>query len=185
MIQITFLIKYTKGFISLCLSRSYRGDVCGWVVTLYWLDTEINGGRICHDSLYHGGMSATKTTAVIIRISTFINMMEHQRIMMLFFSYPDGKVHGANMGPSWVLSAPDGPHVGPMNLAIRVTFICFVHHPYTKQNRLLIYGIHCCHFGCKRPSNIHRSTAAQPRNPLGEISAGMNVICHKALNFQA
>ena len=24
------------------------------------------------------------------------------------------------MGPTWVLSAPDGPHVGPMNFAIRV-----------------------------------------------------------------
>ena len=23
------------------------------------------------------------------------------------------------MGPTWVLSAPDGPHVGPMNLVIR------------------------------------------------------------------
>ena len=34
--------------------------------------------------------------------------------------FPDSKVHGANMGPTWVLSAPDGPHVGPMNLAIRV-----------------------------------------------------------------
>ena len=33
----------------------------------------------------------------------------------------DSKVHGANMGPTWVLSAPDGPHVGPMNLAIRET----------------------------------------------------------------
>ena len=32
---------------------------------------------------------------------------------------PDNKVHGANMGPIWVLSAPDGPHVGPVNLAIR------------------------------------------------------------------
>ena len=31
---------------------------------------------------------------------------------------PVSKVHGANMGPTWVLSAPDGPHVGPMNLAI-------------------------------------------------------------------
>ena len=31
----------------------------------------------------------------------------------------DSKVRGANMGPTWVLSAPDGPHVGPMNLAIR------------------------------------------------------------------
>ena len=31
------------------------------------------------------------------------------------------KVHGANMGPTWVLSDPDGPHVGPMNLDIRVS----------------------------------------------------------------
>ena len=31
---------------------------------------------------------------------------------------PDSKVHGAIMGPTWFLSAPGGPHVGPMNLAI-------------------------------------------------------------------
>ena len=36
--------------------------------------------------------------------------------------YPDSKIHGANMGPTWVLSAPGGPQVGPMNLAIRVAF---------------------------------------------------------------
>ena len=43
--------------------------------------------------------------------------------------YPDSKVHGANMGPTWVLSAPDGPHVGPMNLALRVcTFLPYL--PY-------------------------------------------------------
>ena len=35
--------------------------------------------------------------------------------------WTDSKVHGANMGPAWVMSAPDGPHVGPMNLAIRDT----------------------------------------------------------------
>ena len=34
-------------------------------------------------------------------------------------STPDSKVSGANMGPTWVLSAPGGPHVGPMNIAIR------------------------------------------------------------------
>ena len=32
--------------------------------------------------------------------------------------YPDSKVYGANMGFTWVMSAPDGPHVGPMKLAI-------------------------------------------------------------------
>ena len=30
-------------------------------------------------------------------------------------NYPDSKVHGANMGPTWVLSAPDGPHVGSVH----------------------------------------------------------------------
>ena len=33
---------------------------------------------------------------------------------------PDSKVNGANMWLTWVLSAPDGPQVGPMNLPIRV-----------------------------------------------------------------
>ena len=43
---------------------------------------------------------------------------------------PDSKVHGANMGPTWVLSVPDGPHVDPMNLAIRdITYrrLCAAH----------------------------------------------------------
>ena len=34
---------------------------------------------------------------------------------------PDGEVHGANMGPTWVLSAPDWPHVGPWTFAVRVS----------------------------------------------------------------
>ena len=29
---------------------------------------------------------------------------------------PESKIHGANMGPTWVLLAPDEPQVGPMNL---------------------------------------------------------------------
>ena len=32
------------------------------------------------------------------------------------------QVHGANMGLTWVLPAPDGPHVGPMNLAIEAVW---------------------------------------------------------------
>ena len=35
---------------------------------------------------------------------------------------PDSKVHGANMGSTWVLSAPGGPHVGPINFAVRGSF---------------------------------------------------------------
>ena len=46
----------------------------------------------------------------------------------LQYLYPDGKVHGAKMGPTWVLSAPDGSHVDPMNLiAIRVVLMTICH----------------------------------------------------------
>ena len=38
----------------------------------------------------------------------------------IWHHYPDSKIHGANMGPAWVLSALGGSHVSPMNLAIRV-----------------------------------------------------------------
>ena len=34
--------------------------------------------------------------------------------------FPDNKVHGAHMGTTWDRQDPGGPHVGPMNLAIRV-----------------------------------------------------------------
>ena len=34
-------------------------------------------------------------------------------------SVPDSKVHGTYMGPTWDQKDPGGPHVGPMNLALR------------------------------------------------------------------
>ena len=54
---------------------------------------------------------------------TFYLKIDHYRIPLYdFIRYPDSKVNGANMGPTWVLSAPYGPHVGPMNLAIADMF---------------------------------------------------------------
>ena len=49
---------------------------------------------------------------------------------------PDSKVHRANMGPTWVLSAPDRPHVGPMNLAFKESI--------NKFWRLIFYGLLQC-----------------------------------------
>ena len=46
-----------------------------------------------------------------IRIETFCFW-----IFSSFVRDTDNKVHGVSMGPTWVLSAPHGPHVGPMNL---------------------------------------------------------------------
>ena len=61
----------------------------------------------------------------------------------LLWKNPDNKVHGANMGPTWVLSAPDGPHVGPMNLAIRDWQIKQV-ITWTKADLpSRSFGIHC------------------------------------------
>ena len=48
-----------------------------------------------------------------------ILILKAATVIMLWDIFPDSKVHGANVGPTWVLSAPDGPHDGPMNLAIR------------------------------------------------------------------
>ena len=44
--------------------------------------------------------------------------------------YPDSKVHGANMGPTWGRQDPGGPHVDPMNLGIRGYF----HPAHTPSN---------------------------------------------------
>ena len=41
------------------------------------------------------------------------------RMLYLPGPIPDIKVHGTHLGPTWILSAPDGPHVGPMNFAFR------------------------------------------------------------------
>ena len=37
--------------------------------------------------------------------------------------YPDSKVHGAYMGPTWGRQDPGGPHVGHVNLVIWVTYL--------------------------------------------------------------
>ena len=58
----------------------------------------------------------------------------------MLFVYPDSKVHGANMGPIWVLSAPDGPHFGPMNLVI---WACLNEN---NQFKVLFHMIYWCIF---------------------------------------
>ena len=57
-------------------------------------------------------------------IMVVVNLNITDNIVTIVVITPDNKVHGANMGPTWVLSAPDGPHVGQMNLAIRDIY-CF------------------------------------------------------------
>ena len=68
------------------------------------------------------------TNNKVVIMATLLSLTSLQVVIMTIHGAPNkGNVgimttlgfHGANMGPTWVLSAPDGPHVGPMNLAIR------------------------------------------------------------------
>ena len=63
-----------------------------------------------------------------INVRCLRNIHYNQKIGFLYSEHfksqfhnklPDSKVHGANMGPIWVLLAPGGPQVGPINLATR------------------------------------------------------------------
>ena len=62
-------------------------------------------------------------TRIYIYRSVNCNYLLHQTWYQQY-QVPDSKAHWANMGPTWVLSAPGGPHVGPMNLAIRGAPLC-------------------------------------------------------------
>ena len=44
-----------------------------------------------------------------------LGILAHPVKQIILQNTPDSKVHAANMGPTWVLSAPDGPHVGLVN----------------------------------------------------------------------
>ena len=64
--------------------------------------------------------------------------------------FPDNKVHWANMGPTRVLSASGGPHVGPINLAIRVA---------TKP--VVVFMKHSCHIsGMVGPIDVNQKGSA-------------------------
>ena len=69
-----------------------------------------------------------KLDIVFVIYSDFMRMVSDVHHVVKFSNIPDSKVHGANMRPTWVLSAPDGPHVGPMNLAIRDMLLKMIYH---------------------------------------------------------
>ena len=56
---------------------------------------------------------------VVVLLTHRLDYVSSFELTSTLRAIPDNKVHGTNTGPTWVLSAPDGPHVGPMSLAIR------------------------------------------------------------------
>ena len=71
-------------------------------------------------------MFIVKSLAYILFVKQFFRLRTNKTSKIWQYC-PDSKVHGANMGPTWVLSAADGPHVGPMNVAIRVALHWEIH----------------------------------------------------------
>ena len=51
--------------------------------------------------------------SVVLKWPIFASLPGHDELIGF---WPDNKVHGARMGPTLVLSAPDVPHVGPWTL---------------------------------------------------------------------
>ena len=81
-------------------------------------------------SLRHCNKCDKDKYRIEIRLSThkgnFILCL-HGWPMKCLWSYPNSKVHGANMGPIWGRQDPDGPHVGPMNFALWVLLRNYYH----------------------------------------------------------
>ena len=60
---------------------------------------------------------ARKQCFIATKRNNFLSGMVCNRLHLIE-SFPDRKVHGANVGPTWGRQDPGWSHVGPMNLAI-------------------------------------------------------------------
>ena len=58
-------------------------------------------------------------TLGILKLSSFRRSLFLVKLFIFLMAFTDLELHGANKGPIWGRQYPSGPHVGPMNLAIR------------------------------------------------------------------
>ena len=117
---------------------SYKQPILRWfvVMTLLWRHCNYDAPIIHNEDFYH----------LLPEIYTDHTYLWLHRLTR---NTPDNKVHGANMGPTWVLSAPYGADVDPMNLAIRDLFLTEnvnfwfshkCHYPFT----VVLRGVNRC-----------------------------------------
>ena len=55
-----------------------------------------------------------------------MDLSVNMQALHILYIRPDDMVYVANMRPIWGRQDPGGPHVGPMNFAIRASFIGFM-----------------------------------------------------------
>ena len=91
--------------------------------------------------LIHGHYQDFSTQISWCQIWNTLLVMKIGKFKSGVIRIPDSKVHGANMGPTWVLSSPDGPHVDPMNLAIRDGFDGRASKIFVKSRMIIRSGL--------------------------------------------
>ena len=113
------------GIINLfCASK--RGpwpEVSGKTWLMIWDFKDLKFGRPRVQKVWYGSeiseeFALIHTSAKTWEHSTPLIWCWDSILFSHFIASQKAKFHGANMGPTWVLSAPDGPHVCSMNLAI-------------------------------------------------------------------
>ena len=63
---------------------------------------------------------------------------------------PDSNGHGANMGPTWVLSAPGGPHAAPWTLLSGILCLVFCRVVFYCDSFLISSGLTYLYQRCNR-----------------------------------
>ena len=104
-------------------SPPYVYSICTWIFNICQNRYISNILPYIHDKSQI--KNCHKVTSFITQMLLFLKWV-HFHLIASFVSvdhknndiyiYPDSNIYGANMGPTWVLSAPDGPHTGPMSL---------------------------------------------------------------------
>ena len=104
------------------MTSKMRGDCWGtWLIMLGFMD--LRWPRVCRRStsvLCYAPKELNELCFTMIELVLnymqwlFVSPLHRMLIESSKQAVRDSYVHGANMGPTWVLSFPDGPHVGPM-----------------------------------------------------------------------
>ena len=129
--------------------------------------------------VYHFFSKSSFTKCKTLNTDQFISLyslLTHRGPVML---YPDSKIHGADMGPTWVLPAPDGPHVDPTNLAIRV----WLHRKWSTLTPVmavlafcLIEGITRNNVGLSLSCGIQLRSISQQMHKLSFPTTGLKIM---------
>ena len=137
------LIQEWRSFWSILLNGKYKisGQCPAYYVSLQQISTGINGGL---------GQNKTPRHHLKQSWPTYTHRKAKIFLKEQIQTCPDNKVHGANMGPIWGREDPGGPHVGPMNLVIRV-LQCLLNH---KSALLLWCSCNVCVYLYRTPTDV-------------------------------